>query len=280
MSGIVHHNAELDEVRIHFVTAGSGPPLVLLHGWPQTWFAWRHMVAELSADYHLIMPDLRGLGASSRPAGGYDKKTVAQDVLEVVRRHIGNDAFYLAGHDWGGAVAFALAANDPAAVRRLAIVDMAIPKGDVGSVNQGGRRWHHRFHHTPELPEALIDGREDIYLRWFFRTFAARPDAIPEEDIAEYVRAYRGHDALRAGFEYYRATEQDIEDNRHYPTLPMPVLALGGACSWGRGLEVLESLSGLAGNVEGGVIEDAGHWIPEEQPAALAARFRAFFVDS
>lgn len=118
------------------------------------------------------------------------------------------------------------------------------------------------------------------YLRWFFRTFAAKPDAIPEEDIAEYVRAYSSPDALRAGFELYRATEQDIADNRGYEILTMPVLALGGACSWGRGDEVLESLRGVAREVEGGVIEDAGHWIPEEQPAVLASRFRAFFADA
>ncbi|MFL5253775.1 MAG: alpha/beta fold hydrolase [Rhodopila sp.] len=135
------------------------------------------------------------------------------------------------------------------------------------------------FHQTLDLPEALVTGREDIYLGWFYRTYPARPDAIPEADIAEYLRVYRQPGALRAGFSYYRALPQDIADNAALAArfkLPMPVLGLGGDRSWGRGMEVVESLRRLAVDVQGGVVENCGHFMPEEQPEDLLRRLIAF----
>ena len=172
------------------------------------------------------------------------------------------------------------AIQHPDAVRRLAILDVAIPGDGSPNISQGGRRWHHAFHQTPGLPEALVEGREDIYLGWFYRNYGHRPDVIPEADIAEYLRCYRQPGAMGAGFAYYRALPQDIADNEAVAAtfkLPMPVLALGGADSWGRGYEVIESLQRLASDVRGGVIENCGHWMPEEQPQALAERLLAFF---
>jgi pimeloyl-ACP methyl ester carboxylesterase len=164
-------------------------------------------------------------------------------------------------------------------VRRLVILDVTIPGDGSPNISQGGRRWHHMFHQTLDLPEALVTGREDIYLGWFYRSYAARPDAIPEADIAEYLRVYRQPGALRAGFSYYRAIPQDIADNAATAArlkLPMPVLALGGDRGWGRGMEVVESLQRLAVDVQGGVIEHCGHFMPEEQPAELLRRLLAF----
>jgi pimeloyl-ACP methyl ester carboxylesterase len=267
----------LGDVRIHYVTAGSGPHLVLLHGWPQTWYAWRHVIKDLADHYFIVAPDLRGLGDSSRPLSGYDKRTIADDVWRLMSRNLGIQSFYLAGHDWGGPVAYALAVAHPEAVRRLAILDVTIPGDGTANFSQSGKRWHHGFHRTKDLPEALIAGREDIYLEWFFHNFGATPTAISSDDIAEYLRTYRMPGALHAGFEYYRALERDILDNQENPKLDMPVLALGGACSWGRGLEVVESLRRVARDVRGGVVEGAGHWIPEEQPEHLAKEFEAFF---
>lgn len=280
MIDVMHHEADLGDVRIHYVTAGSGPPLVLLHGWPQTWYTWRDVISRLSEYYFIVAPDLRGLGDSSRPIDGYDKRTIANDVWRLVRGDVGLTSFYLAGHDWGGPVAYALAAAHPDAVRRLAILDVTIPGDGTANFSQSGRRWHHGFHQTRDLPEALVIGREDVYLEWFFRNFGATPAAISQEDIAEYLRTYRMPGALQAGFEYYRALERDAADNQDNPKLDMPVLALGGACSWGRGLQVIESLKRVAHDVRGGVVEDAGHWIPEEQPERLAGEFLAFFNDT
>src|SRR5215218_8460636 len=165
MSSIQHQFADLDEVTLHYLTAGKGDPLILLHGIPQTSYEWRHLIPFLTEQYFVIAPDLRGLGDSSRPATGYDKKTVAADIWQLAHRHLKLDRFFLVGHDWGGPVAFSLAAQQPEAVRRLAILDVAIP-GDGVDMAQGGRRWHHPFFRTLDLPEALCAGREEVILNW------------------------------------------------------------------------------------------------------------------
>ena len=278
---ITHHVAELSDVRLHYVTAGDGPPVVLLHGWPQTWYEWRHVIPALAEHHRVIAPDLRGLGDSSRPEGGYDKKTVAGDVWELVDSELGQTRFQLVGHDWGGPTAYALAAAHPEMVAGLVIIDVVIP-GDGGDFSQGGRRWHHQFHMTPDLPEALILGREEIYLRWFYRTFGHRPDAISENDIAEYLRTYAQPGAMRAGFEYYRALPRDAADNAEIVArfkLPMPVLAIGGGGGRGRGAEPEQSLRRVATNVRGEIIGACGHWVPEEQPERLARLLLTFFAN-
>ena len=280
---VSHHFADLGDVLLHYVTAGKGPAVVLLHGWPQTWWEWRHVIPALAEKYTVIAPDMRGLGDSSRPLGGYDKKTVANDIWLLVAERLGHKSFFLVGHDWGGPTAFALAAAHPQAVRRLVILDVVIPGGG-GDFSEGGRRWHHQFHMTPDLPEALTQGREHIYLSWFYRTFAYRADAIGPTDLAEYLRTYSQPGAMRAGFAYYRALMQDIADNEALlanAKLPMPVLAIGGGVSYphgrGRGSAPEQSLRGVALDVRGEVVADCGHFIPEEAPDLLVDRLLAFF---
>lgn len=236
----------------------------------------------LAGRYQVIAPDLRGLGDSSRPDRGYDKRTVGEDVWRLAHDVLDCERFNLVGHDWGGVVAFSIALDHPQAVRRLAILDVTIPGDGSPGFSQGGRRWHHAFHQTRELPEALIEGREDVYLGWFYRNYGHAPDAIPEEEIDAYVRCYRRPGALSAGFEYYRELPRDIQDNEQRlknARLSMPVLAVGGASGWGRGSEVFESLSRVASNVRGAVIENCGHWIPEEQPEILARHLLSFLAD-
>jgi pimeloyl-ACP methyl ester carboxylesterase len=274
-----HHHADLGDVRLHYVTAGSGFPVVLLHGWPQSWYEWRHIMPELAQRFQVIAPDLRGLGDSSRPASGYDKKTVGNDVWRLVHDELGISEFFLVGHDWGGPTAYAVATAHPQAVKKLAILDVTIPGDGSPNISQGGRRWHHALHQTLDLPEALVTGREDIYLGWFFRNYGARP--LADEEITEYLRTYCQPGALRAGFSFYRAIPQDIADNAALLAsgfrLPMPVLALGGDSAWGRRMEVVESLQRLATDVRGGVVENCGHWMPEEQPEELLRQLLGFF---
>jgi pimeloyl-ACP methyl ester carboxylesterase len=279
-----HHFADLGEVLMHYVTAGQGPPVVLLHGWPQTWWEWRHVIPALAETYTVIAPDLRGLGDSSRPLGGYDKRTIANDIWLLVAERLGHRSFFLVGHDWGGPTAFALAAAHPQAVGRLVILDVVIP-GAGGDFSEGGQRWHHQFHMTPDLPEALTRGRERTYLSWFYRTFAYRPDAITAADLDEYVRTYSQPGAMRAGFAYYRALLQDVADNRAvlaHDKLAMPVLALGGAVSYphgrGRSSAPEQSLRQVALDVRGAVVPDCGHFIPEEAPDVLIKHLLDFFA--
>lgn len=283
MTTLQHHHADLGDVRLHYVRQGStGSPVVLLHGWPQTWFCWRHVIPLLAERHTVIAPDLRGLGDSSGPASGYDKKTLAADVHRLMRHELGaGEPFSVVGHDWGGATAYSLAAHHPEEVTALAVVDVTVPGAGGTPINQGGRRWHHGFHRTPGLPEELVAGREEIYLGWFYRTFGARSDALSAEDVAEYVRTYRRAEALHAGFELYRATDQDVADNQAVARggpLTIPVLAVGGTGGWGRGSEVAESLRTVATDVREVLVDDAGHWIPEEQPEVLAEHVLALLA--
>jgi len=269
-----HARARLSQVVTHYVTAGHGEPVVLLHGWPQTWFEWRHVMARLAPGFQTIAPDLRGLGDTTRPLGEYDSRAIAGDVAELVTQHLGIPRFHLVGHDWGGPTAFALAAAHPARVRSLTMIDVTVP-GIGPDMSQGGRRWHHAFHMTPDLPEVLVAGREREYLSWFYREFSYRPDAIGEEDIAEYLRTYTQPGALRAGFAYYRNIPANAAYNRSLREsgfrLTMPVLAIGGGRpeARGRGEEPEQSLREIADDVTGRVIPDCGHFVPEEQPEIL-----------
>ena len=281
---VEHHHADLPNgVRLHFVTAGHGDPVVLVHGWPSTWYEWRRVMPLLATQHRLIVPDLRGLGDSARPQTGYDKKTIADDLWQLLAGTLGLSNWHLVGHDWGGPVAFALAAAHEDAIRTLSIVDVTLP-GIGPHISQGGRRWHHAFHMTPDLPEALVQGRERAYLTWFYRAFSWRADAFDDADIDEYLRTYREPDALRAGFAFYRNIPQDTADNRALLAsgrrLQMPVLAVGGgrAEARGRGSEPEQSLREIAIDVTGSVIPDCGHFVPEEAPAELAAHLLAHFA--
>jgi pimeloyl-ACP methyl ester carboxylesterase len=280
--GTSHHWARLSQVAMHYVTSGAGDAVVLLHGWPQTWREWRQVIPLLAPRHRVIAPDLRGLGDTSRPLDGYDSRTVAQDVAELMQRHLGIDRFHLVGHDWGGPTAFALACLYPGAVRTLTIVDVTIP-GIGPDLSQGGKRWHHAFHMTPDLPERLVEGRERDYLSWFYREFSWQPEAIGADDIDEYVRTYSQAGAMRAGFSYYRNIPRNVADNRALLQsgfrLTMPVLAVGGGRTEARarGHEPEQSLREIADSVQGMVVPDSGHFVPEEQPRVLAERLLQFF---
>lgn len=276
---VEHHVADLADSRVHYVCAGQGRPLVLLHGWPQTWYAWRKVMPRFTTRHRVIAPDLRGLGDSSRPREGFDKRRVARDVADLLRLVLGVEEADVAGHDWGGPVAFALAAFHPGLVRRLVMLDAAVPGDGSGTFSQHGRRWHHAFHQTAELPERLLAGREALYCRWFYEHYGHAPGAIEPEAVAEYLRTYADPETTRTGLAYYRAIESDVEANTAFLSgarLAMPILAIGGAKAFGRGGETLASLQRVGTDVRGGVIDDCGHWIPEEQPERIADEMTRF----
>jgi len=282
-SPIQSRYARLSSVVMHFLEAGSGEDaIVLLHGIPQSSHSWRRIIPTLAPQYRVIAPDLRGLGDTSRPHSGYDKKTVAADVSELLGEHLGIKRFFVVGHDWGGPVAYALTIQDPAAVRGLAILDVTIP-GDGAEMSQGGRRWHHPFFRTPDLPEALMQGREHHYLNWLFDTYGHRQNVLDAQERAEYLRTYCAPGGLRTMLAYYRAFAEDAAYNERRLTeqgkLRVPVLALGGDSSFGRGMEPFESMNRMALHVTGGVIPNCGHWVAEEAPEFVSQALLAFFRD-
>ena len=274
-----HHTTKVNDVLLHYVICGKGDPVVLLHGWPQTWYQWRKVIPSLAQRYTVIAPDMRGLGDSAKPATGYDKRTIAEDIYRLVDQ-LGFERIFLVGHDWGGPVAYAYACAHPNDVRKLVILDVPIPGAGLEHALAFRPRmaWHIPFHFVRDLPEALVAGRERTYLSWFYRT-AYNPSAISEEDIDEYVRCYSAPGALRAGFEYYRAIFTDAEHNTENARiqLKMPVLALGGERGFGE--LTIKSMQRLAENVRGGVIERCAHWIPEERPEYLTEQLLAFFAE-
>ena len=280
MSHTISHFVDLPGVTLHYLRSGKGEPVVLLHGVPQTSHEWRYVMPRLAEKYTVIAPDLRGLGDSSRPSGAYDKKTLGADIAGLVIDHLGFRKFHLVGHDWGGPVAFSVAAHYPDAVKTLTILDVVIP-GDGGDFSQGGRRWHHAFFRTLDLPEQLCFGREEMVINWLFENYGHRSNCIPEGDKAEFLRTYKKPGAFRALLEIYRALPRDTEDNRNILArngkLKMPVLALGGDKSFGRGSECIESLHRVAENVRGGLVRDCGHWIAEEQPDFLIGQLLDFY---
>jgi pimeloyl-ACP methyl ester carboxylesterase len=280
LTGFEHRDAQLDDgVRIHYLIGGAGPPIVLLHGYPETWYAWHKVMPQLAARYTVIAPDLRGFGDSSHPAGGYDRKTMAGDIREVVRR-LGYDRVLLAGHDWGGSTAAAWATTWPSEVRRLVVIE-AQPRGPWSEQDPGFREpWFYGFHRIPGFAETIVVGHERQYLVWFYRSFALAPDAIAQADIDEYMRSYGAPDGMRPGFELVRALPVDVENNRVAMArrIDLPVLAVGGDRSLGR--RVAENLAHLASNVQPIVVDNCAHFVPEEQPAKTAELTLRFFAES
>jgi pimeloyl-ACP methyl ester carboxylesterase len=269
------HTASVNGIQLHYVIGGQGDPVVLLHGWPQTWYEWRHVMPALAKNYTVIVPDLRGLGESSKPVTGYDGKTTAEDIHQLVSKLGFNDIF-LVGHDFGVQVAYSYAAAHPNETKRLVILD--VPIAGIGPGENITGLWWAQFHNVRDIPEMLVAGHEREYLTWFYR-YSCNPAAITDEDIDEYVSHYSAPGGMRAGFEYYRALADDIKQNKEYSMtkLPMPVLVLGGECSFGTA--ALDSMRMLATNVSGSVIPDTGHWIPEEQPDFLINELARFFND-
>jgi pimeloyl-ACP methyl ester carboxylesterase len=235
---------------------------------------------DLAKNYTVIVPDLRGLGDSSKPPTGYDGKTVAEDIHQLVGK-LGFKTIFLVGHDIGTQVAYSYAAAHPTEVKKLAVMELTIP----GFVPAGRMPlWWVVFHQTPDVPEALVQGKEMLYLSWFYHNLANNPAAITQEDINEYVSHYSAPGGMHAGFEHYRAFPQDAIQNQNYSKnkLTMPVLALGGEYipTLGGNIAmptVIYGMKILAQNVTGIIVPNSGHFIPEEQPQFLADQLLKFF---
>lgn len=275
--------ALVDGVRLHYTRAGSGPLVVLLHGWPQTSLCWEPVLGRLAADHTVVAPDLRGYGHSDKPASGYDKRRMAMDMAGLVRS-LGFDRASVVGHDRGARVAHRWALDRPEQVERLAVLDV-VPTREMfrrmdGSVAAG--YWHWLFHLQPDLPERLVGNDVRGYLEYFFERWSYNRDGLTPEAVDAYVRAFSRPGALRAGFDDYRAHEQDLalddEDAAAGRRLTMPVLALWGSVGLPARLPTLEIWREYADDVTGAQIPECGHFIPEERPEVLLDHLRDFLA--
>ncbi|HVP30349.1 MAG TPA: alpha/beta hydrolase [Myxococcota bacterium] len=285
MSTIGEHGfATVNGFRMHYVRAGSGPPLVLVHGWPQTWYEWRKVMPRLADRFTLIAPDLRGLGDSEKPAAGYDKRTIASDVRALLAG-LGIERIGLVGHDWGVSVSYFLAYDNPGLVDRLMVLDMYPGIGRLGGgldFAAARKFWHIAFHAgRPDVAARIVGHDVEGYLSHFFTSpdYTHDPSAFAADDIAEYVRCYSAPGALRAGFEYYRAgLEEDLVNLAGCTRkLDIPVRAFGSSAFLG---DVTRAWRRVAEHVDGGEVPACGHFIPEEKPDFVAAQILEFFATS
>jgi pimeloyl-ACP methyl ester carboxylesterase len=259
------HFARLDGVRLHYLAAGKGEPVMLLHGYAENSHMWRPLIAELAKTNAVFAPDLRGFGRSSKPPQGYDKKSMAQDIHALVAS-LGLKRVRIAGHDIGLMVAYAYAAQYPAEVDRIVLMDAFLPGvGKWENVWLLHDKWHFNFY--GETPLKLVAGRERIYFEHFWNDFAANPKkSVSERDRRFYTKSYAQPGAMRAGFEVFRAFEQDGKDFAALAKtkLTMPMLVLTGEKASGDFL--IEQARLVANNVEGVVVKGTGHWLIDEAP--------------
>jgi pimeloyl-ACP methyl ester carboxylesterase len=285
LPGFRNGYADVNGVRLHYVAGGSGAPLLLLPGWPETWWTFHKIMPALADHYTVIAVDLRGMGASSKPADGYDKKTMAADIHELVKS-LGYDKASIAGHDIGSAIAFAYAANYPQATDRLVMLELPHPddsllsfpllppQGNVGDKLGSARPylWWFAFNQIHGLPEKLLAGRVGLEQDWIFTYFLKDESALDARDRAVYERAYNSTDAVRASDGWYQAFPQDIVDYQSYGKLDMLVLAMGGpAYGWMKKVigQKVENLSTIE-------VQNSGHFVQEEQPDLVAKTMLEF----
>ncbi|GAA3641359.1 alpha/beta hydrolase [Kineosporia mesophila] len=272
---------ELNGLRLHAVTGGDGPPLLLISGWPQTWYAWREVMPALARHHTVVAVDSRGCGLSDKPGDGYDAGTLAADLVALMAE-LGHDRFDVVGHDIGMWTGYALAADHPERVGRLAVVDAIIPgltptPSFFTSAAVSQRLWHFGFNRLSDLNEELVRGRERLYFGYQFARKAATPDAIPEYAVDVYVDAIASDPrGLQASFGYYRALDETIAQNeqRKETRLTLPVLAVGGALY--SGAQAAGTMRLVADDVTEVVVDDCGHYVAEEQPVRFVEILEGF----
>jgi len=267
--------ATVNGTRLHYLVAGNGEPVVLLHGYAQTSHMWRPLIAKLAGTHSVIAPDLRGAGQSSTPADGFTKAAMARDIHALVKK-LGYARIRIVGHDIGLMVAYAYTAQYPHEVERIALLDAFLPGvGSWKDVWLMRDLWH--FHFYGKTPLALVRGRERIYFEHFWNDFAANcRRSVPERDRRIYAKAYGRPGGMRSGFEYFRAFEQDAKDFAEFAkkTLPMPMLVLTGEKASGDFL--IQQGRMVAQDVEGVVIRGSGHWLMEEAPKQVIPKLLEF----
>jgi microsomal epoxide hydrolase len=284
LAGFEHRFETVDGIRLHYVLGGKpdGETIVLVAGFPESWYAWRKVMPMLGERYRVIAPDLPGQGDSDRPLDGYDTQSLATR-LHALLAQLGVQRYHLVAHDVGAWVAWPYAALFGDEVQRLVLMDAGIPGITLPDAlpvapERAWRTWHFAFHAVADLPEVLIDGKEREYLDWFLRRKTANPQAFSDADIDEYLRVFKKEGGVRAGLAYYRAAAESARQNRELGAqrkLRMPVLAL--SADQGSIPDMAAPLRPYADAVHGVTIAHCGHFLAEEQPAAVAQELIRFF---
>jgi len=268
-------NIATNGTKLHVRVGGARPAVVLLHGYGETGDMWVPLAKDLARDYTVVVPDLRGMGLSAKPAGGYDKKTQGRDIAGILDA-LKLERAALVTHDIGNMVGYAFAAQYRDRVTRFVLIDAPLPGvGPWEEILKNPLLWHFRFG-GPDM-ERLVAGRERIYLDRFWNEFSANPKRFSEAARRHYAKLYARKGAMHAGFAQFAAFDRDAIDNKAFLAagkLEMPVLALGGEKSFG--ITMAAVMRFAASNVEEGVVPDSGHWIMEENPKATIALVRAF----
>ena len=269
---------DIGELQLHAVLGGKGPPLLLVHGWPENWYAWRLLMPSLAENFSVVAVDQRGIGLSGKPRTGYDTGSLANDLIALMDA-LGHDRFAVIGHDTGFAIAYALAADHPERIARLVLVEIPGPPMTSASppvfvpAPMNDRLWHIPFCRVEEVPEQLVKGREDVFFGYEFEIQGGKPSA---DAIAYYVGLLSRPEVLPGSLGFYRALDATLAQNekRKATRLTMPVLAVGGEQSYGS--HVGDAMKLLADDVQSSVIHGTGHWIAEDAPDALLAELMPF----
>lgn len=284
MSGFKHHSVTANGIRQHYVEAGDGPPLILLHGFPLFWYQWRKMIPELAQKYRVIAPDLRGYGATAKPPTGYDKRTMSQD-LHALMEQLGIKKAAIAGHDRGARLATRFAKDYPEAISHLVVMDN-IPTRVIFEKMDGDlakAHWFFIFNGVPGLPEALIQGKEDIWLRFFYSQWCYNPECISGVDFETYVKTYQAAGAVTGALNDYRAGAEDVEQDKADADVKIecPTLVLWGEQSSAIvGLfDIVSIWKEMAKNPQFVSIPECGHLPPEEQPNLVNKALLEFLSD-
>jgi pimeloyl-ACP methyl ester carboxylesterase len=274
-NAIVSRDTEVDGVKLHYMTAGHGTPLILLHGYAETSVMWKPIIPALAERFTVIAPDLPGIGDSAIPADGLDMKTAAIRIHALVKS-LRIEKAEVVGHDIGLMVAYAYAAQFPAEVQKLVVMDAFLPGvGDWETIYNNPGLWHFRF--NGPTPEALVHGRERIYFEHFWNDFAAdKTRSLPESDRKAYTAAYSRPGRMRAGWAYFVSFQQAAKDFAllSQTRLTMPVLVIGGEKSLGDALA--QQMKLVASNVSVVVLKDTGHWVLEESPKETTEALQKF----
>lgn len=284
--GFENKYANVNGVQLHYVEGGSGMPLICLPGWPQTWYSYRNIAPALAQKYRVLVVDIRGMGTSSKPESGYDKKTMAKDINELILQ-LGLEKVYLLGHDIGGMVAMSVAFNYPQSIEKLMVMDGAHPSEGIlqmplipplGTFNdkmtaEAQYVWWMGFNQVKGLPEKILEGRFRYLLDWLFAYVMIDETKMGPFEREVYAAAYNQPESIRASNAWYQTFTQDIDDSKAYQQLTMPVLGIGSNVSYNF---MKMGLPYVAINCKVIGLPDSGHYMNEEQPEQVIEAILTF----